>query len=81
MGRARTTKEQQRRAKELADSLSRRRDSTALTLEGLANESNIRYTTVCSLLAGKSAGPSFFLIADLAEALGASLDELAEETR
>lgn len=34
-----------------------------------------------SLLAGKSGGPSFFLVVDLAEALGLSVEFLAEATK
>ena len=81
MGRTPTSPDQQRRGEELADSLSRRRASADLTIDKLATDSKIGYPTVCALLTGKSAGPNFFLIADLAKALGASLDELAEETR
>ncbi len=81
MGRTPTNPQQQRRGKELADALSKRRASADLTIDKLATDSKIRYPTVCALLAGRSAGPNFFLIADLAKTLGVSLDELAEETR
>ena len=50
-----------------------------LSVDDLSKESNVHYETVRALLAGKSVGPSFFLVADLAKALEVQLDELAKE--
>lgn len=81
MGRKPSSPEDQRRAGQLGDSLRRRREEKGLSIQDLSDESGVRYETVRSLLIGKSAGPSFFLVADLAAALEAPLDELAQEAR
>jgi hypothetical protein len=50
-------------------------------VQDLSTSANLRYETVRALLGGKSVGPSFFLVVDLAKALDVSLDELARKSR
>ena len=52
-----------------------------MSVQDLSTNSNVRYETIRALLAGKSVGPSFFLVADLAAALDVELDEIAKEAR
>ena len=52
-----------------------------MSVQDLSTRSTVPYETVRSLLKGKSVGPSFFLVADLAKALGKRLDDLADEAR
>ena len=81
MGRNRATDDDRRRAAQLADFLARKRREARLSVQDLSTNSNVRYETIRALLAGKSVGPSFFLVADLAAALDVELDEIAREAR
>ncbi len=81
MSRHKATGDDRRRAKQLGDSLKKEKDEQEMTVQALSTRSNLPYETVRSLLAGKAVGPSFFLVADLAEALGKHLDDLAKEAR
>ncbi len=69
------------RAEQLGILLTSSKRKNRLSVQQLSDRAAIGYETVRSLLAGKSAGPSFFLVADLAEALGEPLGELAEKAR
>ena len=81
MGRNRATNDDRRRAAQLADFLVQKRKEAKLSVQDLSTNSNVRYETIRALLAGKSVGPSFFLVADLAAALDVELDEIAKEAR
>lgn len=81
MGRNRATDDDRRRAAQLADFLVRKKKEAKLSVQDLSTNSNVRYETIRALLAGKSVGPSFFLVADLAAALDVKLDEIAKEAR
>ena len=81
MSRHKVTEEDKRRAKRLGDSLTRKKVERKMSVQDLSTRSTVPYETVRSLLKGKSVGPSFFLVADLAKALGKRLDDLADEAR
>jgi transcriptional regulator with XRE-family HTH domain len=75
------TDAEKERAERLAAALRRMKAEENASVSELAQRAGVGYETVRALLAAKSAGPSFFLVADLARALNAGLDELADETR
>ena len=81
MARRKATDRDRYRAKRLGNSLSARQAELDISIQDLSTRSNVRYETVRLLLAGKRVSPSFFLVADLAEALGMKLEELARKTR
>lgn len=81
MPRKRILNEQRERAARLGIALTQKKAEGGLSIQEIATQSGVGYQTVCALLAGKSAGPSFFLVADLAAALRVPLDTLAEESR
>lgn len=81
MGRRGVQPEERQRAVRLAASLEQRKSERDISIQDLSAQSGVRYETVRALLSGRSAGPSFFLVADLAIALGATLDDLAQESR
>jgi transcriptional regulator with XRE-family HTH domain len=51
-----------------------------LSVQELAETTGIRVNTIYSVLAGRNAGPNFFLVAEIALAIGLSLDELYDKT-
>ncbi len=63
-------------ARKLGHELARRRNERGLKLTTLEEESGVRYAALRGILAGRSAGPSFFAVGAIASACGASLDEL-----
>lgn len=77
MGRRSVSELDRARTRQLAAALESQRGRRQLTVNDLAVASGVHYETVRAVLAGKSAGPSFFIVADLAGALGLSLNELA----
>jgi transcriptional regulator with XRE-family HTH domain len=81
MPRRATSDENRRRAELLASVLGERKTAGKLSVQEIADESGLGYETVRALLSAKSAGPSFFLVVDLARALKVSLKHLAESSR
>jgi hypothetical protein len=81
MARQPTTDESRRRAALLAAMFMDQKENRELSVQEIADSSGLRYETVRALLSARSAGPSFFLVADLASALRISLNTLARETR
>lgn len=79
MPRLAATDDDRRRARRLAELLQQHKGDRPV--QDVASASTLRYETVRALLAGRSVGPSFFLVADLARVLDASLDDLADRTR
>jgi hypothetical protein len=73
--------EEERRAQRLAAALKRGKDEHARTVQQISDQSRVPYETVRAVLGAKNAGPSFFIVADVAKAIGLDLDELAEEAR
>ncbi|MDE0613417.1 MAG: helix-turn-helix transcriptional regulator [bacterium] len=69
------------RAAKLSRELARQKRKKDLSVQDISDKSGIPYQTVRALLDGKSAGPSFFLIVDLADALGLSVAALARATK
>lgn len=81
MGRRQTTPDQRRRAARLAAVLSERRRLEGLSIQDAATAAGLRYGTAYALLRGTSAGPDFFHVLDLAEALDIQLDDIAEKVK
>lgn len=81
MGRQHTTPEQRRRAARLAAVLSEKRQRERLSIQDAATAAGLRYGTAYALLRGTSAGPDFFHVIDLAQALDIRLDEIAEKVK
>ena len=81
MARQKATDQDRHRAKRLGNCLSARQDELDISIQDLSTRSSVRYETVRMLLTGRRVSPSFFLVADLAKALGLKLDELARKTR
>ena len=79
--RHKTTKKDERRAKKLGVSLTKKKIEQNMSVQALSTRSDVPYETVRSLLKGKSAGPSFFLVADVAKVLDKRLDDLVDEVR
>lgn len=69
------------RAERLAAVLSAARAKRRWSVQELSIESGVHYETVRSVLVGKSAGPSFFIVADLARALQVPLEQLGRRTK
>ena len=80
MGRRALADVDRSRASRLREALETERRARRLSINDLAVDSAVHYETVRAVLGGKSAGPSFFIVADLARALGLSLDELARQS-
>jgi hypothetical protein len=81
MGRRAIDDASRTRAESLAVALAGAKDQQRLSVQDLSTASGVHYETVRSLLAGKSAGPSFFIVADLARALEVPLDRLDARTK
>ena len=81
MGRKRVTTEERKRADRLAVALREKRELEGLSIQDAATEAGLRYGTAVALLRGASAGPNFFHVLDLAEALDIGLDQLAEKVK
>jgi transcriptional regulator with XRE-family HTH domain len=81
MGRREIDDSARTRAELLTVALAGARDLQHLSVQDLSTASGVHYETVRSLLAGKSAGPSFFIVADLARALEVPLDQLDARTK
>lgn len=81
MPRRTITEEDRGRAERLGAALGKSKEARQLSVQDIADGSGLGYETVRSLLLGRSAGPSFFLVADIARALSLNLNRLAEETR
>ncbi len=64
------------RARWLGAELGRVRRARGLELRELEALSGVRYDALRTMLAGRSAGPSFFAVGAVAEACGLSLDDL-----
>jgi transcriptional regulator with XRE-family HTH domain len=80
MGRRALADVDRSRAARLREALETGREARRLSINDLAVDSGVHYETVRAVLGGKSAGPCFFIVADLARALGLSLDELARQS-
>ena len=52
-----------------------------LSIQQLSSQSGIAYQTVRAILSGRSAGPSFFYVAELAAVLDVKLDKLARTVK
>jgi hypothetical protein len=76
VGRRAITPEERARVERLVAVLEAARDTRDLSVHDLSITSGVHYETVRAVLAGKSAGPSFFIVADLARALDLPLDQL-----
>ena len=81
MGRREITPDDRARAAQLVQALSAARDKRHWSVHDLSTASGVHYETVRSVLTGKSAGPNFFIVADLARALRLPLDQLDARTR
>lgn len=81
MGRREIEESERVRAERLVTALSAARDKRRLSVQELSTASGVHYETVRSVLGGKSAGPSFFIVADLARALQVPLDQLDKRTK
>ncbi len=64
------------RARWLGRELAGAREARGLELKELEEETGVHYDALRGLLAGRSAGPSFFAVAAVASACGLSLDDL-----
>lgn len=80
MPRRKVTEADRGRTERLAAALQRQRTATGMSVQDITDESGVRYETVRSLLQGRSAGPSFFLVTDVARALSLPLATLDEES-
>lgn len=69
------------RAERLVANLVTARHKRGLSVQELSTESGVHYETVRAVLGGKSAGPSFFIVADLARALRVPLEQLDRRTK
>lgn len=69
------------RAERLVAVLDAARGKRRLSVQELSSASGVHYETVRSVLGGKSAGPSFFIVADLARALELQLEQLDKRTK
>ena len=81
MGRKPTTPEERERAERLASVLSEKRRHEGQSIQDVATAAGLRYGTVVSLLRGANAGPNFFNVLDLADALDYRLNDLAEQIK
>ena len=52
-----------------------------MSIHDLSKESGVHYETVRAVMSGKSVGPSFFIVADLARALKLRLDGLDKKSQ
>ncbi len=69
------------RARWLGAELGRARRDRGLELKDLEAQSGVRYDHLRTMLAGRSAGPSFFAVGAVAEACGLSLDDVYRRSR
>jgi DNA-binding XRE family transcriptional regulator len=76
-GRIQSSEAQRERARRLQERLKARREELDMELEPLARRAKVHRRTLDKYFEGESPSPSFFLIAELADALELSLDELA----
>jgi len=81
MGRRALADADRSRTGQLVEALEAARGQRQLSVNDLAVASGVHYETVRAVLGGRSAGPSFFIVADLARALELSLDQLARQAR
>jgi DNA-binding phage protein len=81
MSRRAVTAEDRRRAELLAEVLRVEKDERRLSVQAIADESQVGYETVRAVLSARSSGPSFFLVADIARALHVRLDVLDRRAR
>ena len=81
MPRKRLSDADKERAKQLALVLNREKEEEGATVQELADATGLGYETVRALLTARSAGPSFFLVADLVRALNLDLADIDEQTR
>lgn len=81
MGRRAIQERERIRAERLVASLISARDERGWSVHDLSTESGVHYETVRAVLDGRSVGPSFFNVADLARALGVSLEHLDAGSR
>ena len=81
MGRREIEATDRARADRLVVALGAARDKRRLSIQELSAASGVHYETVRSVLGGKSAGPSFFIVADLARALQVPLEQLDKRTQ
>lgn len=79
MGRRAVADADRSRTGQLVGALETARGQRQLSVNDLAVASGVHYETVRAVLGGKSAGPSFFIVADLARVLELSLDQLASQ--
>ncbi len=81
MGRRAIQEADRIRAERLVASLANARDARGWSVHDLSTASGVHYETVRAVLSGRSAGPSFFTVADLARALRVPLEQLDEGSR
>jgi hypothetical protein len=81
MSRRAVTAEDRRRAELLAEVLRVEKENRRLSVQAIADESEVGYETVRAVLSARSSGPSFFLVADIARALSVGLDDLDGRAR
>lgn len=81
MGRRAVNQTDRRRMEGLVAELRGARDRLGLSIDGLSKSSGVHYETVRAVLAGRTAAPNFFIVADLARALKVGLDGLDRKSR
>ena len=81
MGRRATSPEERARTERLVAQLDAARSKRTLSVHDLSTASGVHYETVRAVLGGRSAGPSFFIIADLARALQLPLEQLDKKSQ
>ncbi len=81
MGRRAIDAADRARTGRLVAALEGARDKRRLSVHDLSTASGVHYETVRAVLGGKSAGPSFFIVADLARALQVPLEQLDKRTK
>lgn len=81
MGRRATTPEERARTDRLVAALDAARAKQRLSVHDLSTVSGVHYETVRAVLGGRSSGPSFFIVADLARALQLPLEQLDKKAK
>lgn len=81
MGRRAIDAADRARTERLIAALDTARGKQRLSVHDLSTASGVHYETVRAVLGGKSAGPSFFIVADLARALLVPLEQLDKRTK
>jgi len=76
MGRAGATLADRQRARRLGAILDNQRKALGWSIRELSDLANVEYETTRAILAGRSVGPSYFLVTALAIALGNDLHAL-----